>query len=138
MSFFKEFKEFALRGNVIDMAVGIVIGAAFGKITTSLVENVIMPPIGVLISGINFKNLALTVKAASGDAPAVVIKYGEFVNVLLEFIIIAFAIFAVIKFINKLQRKEDAAPPPPPPPPEPTKEELLLVEIRDILKTKAL
>ena len=137
MSFFKEFKEFALRGNVIDMAVGIVIGAAFGKITTSLVENIIMPPIGVLISGINFRDLALTIKAASGDAPAVAIKYGEFINIVLEFIIIAFAIFTVIKFINKMQRKEDAAPPPPPPPPEPTKEELLLGEIRDLLKAKA-
>lgn len=137
MSFFKEFKEFALRGNVIDMAVGIVIGAAFGKITTSLVENIIMPPIGVLVSGINFKDLGWTIKAAAGDTPAVVIKYGQFINTVLEFIVIAFAIFTVIKFINTLRKKEEAAPAPPPPPPEPTKEEVLLGEIRDILKTKA-
>ena len=136
MSFIKEFKEFALRGNVIDMAVGVVIGGAFGKITTSLVENIIMPPIGVLVSGINFKDLGLTIKAASGDTPAVVIKYGQFINTVLEFIVIAFAIFMVIKLINTMRRKEDATPPPPAPPPEPTKEELLLGEIRDILKTK--
>ena len=137
MSFFKEFKEFALKGNVIDMAVGIVIGGAFGKITTSLVENIIMPPIGVLIGGVNFKDLGITIKQAVGDTPAVVIKYGEFINKVLEFIIIAFAIFVVIKFINKLRKKEEAVPPPPPPPPEPGKEEVLLTEIRDLLKSKA-
>lgn len=131
MSIVKEFKEFAIKGNVIDMAVGIVIGASFGKIVSSFVADVIMPPIGVLIGGIDFSNLAITIKEASGDVPAVVVSYGKFIQTAVDFTIIAFAIFIVVKGINSLKRKEEAAPPPPP---EPTAQEVLLTEIRDLLK----
>ncbi len=127
----KEFKEFAMRGNVVDMAVGIVIGAAFGKIVSSLVGDVIMPPIGVLLGGVDFTNLALTVKDAAGDAPAVVVSYGKFVQTVIDFIIVAFAIFMVVKAMNSLKKKKEEAPAPPP---APTKEEVLLTEIRDALR----
>jgi large conductance mechanosensitive channel len=135
MSFLQDFKEFAARGNVIDMAVGVIIGGAFGKITASLVNDVIMPPIGILIGGVNFKDLAITIKAAAGDIPAVTIKYGLFINTVLEFLIIAFAVFLMVKGINALKRKEEERPVPSPEPPP--KEELLLTEIRDLLKNKA-
>lgn len=136
---FKEFKEFALRGNVIDMAVGIIIGAAFSTIVKSLVSDIIMPPIGVLVGGIDFSNLFLVVKegatagpyatlAAAADAGAVTINYGQFVNHVISFIIVAFAIFMVIRGINKLHKKEEAAPSAPP------RQEVLLAEIRDLLK----
>ena len=135
MGMVKEFKEFAVKGNVIDMAVGIIIGAAFGKIVSSFVGDVIMPPIGVLIGGIDFSDLAFTIKAAAGDNPAVVIAYGKFIQTLIDFTIIAFAIFIVIKGINSLKRKEEEktveAPPAPP------AQEVLLTEIRDLLKNKA-
>ena len=134
MGMMKEFKEFAVKGNVIDMAVGIVIGAAFGKIVSSFVADVIMPPIGVLVGGINFSNLAFTIKEAAGDIPAVVVSYGKFIQTAVDFTIIAFAIFMVIKGINSLKRKEEEAPAAPP---EPTKEEVLLTEIRDLLKKQA-
>ena len=134
MSMMKEFKEFAVKGNVIDMAVGIVIGGAFGKIVSSFVADVIMPPIGVLVGGINFSNLAFTIKEAAGEAPAVVLGYGKFIQTAVDFTIIAFAIFMVIKGINSLKRKEEEAPAAPP---EPTKEEVLLTEIRDLLKKQA-
>jgi large conductance mechanosensitive channel len=130
----KEFKEFAVKGNVIDMAVGIVIGGAFGKIVSSFVADVIMPPIGVLVGGINFSNLAFTIKEAAGEAPAVVLGYGKFIQTAVDFTIIAFAIFMVIKAINSLKRKEEEAPTAPP---EPSKEEVLLTEIRDLLKKQA-
>ena len=133
MSIIKEFKEFAVKGNVVDMAVGIIIGAAFGKIVSSFVADVIMPPLGLLIGGVDFTDLVITLKAATPDADAVAIAYGRFIQTLLDFIIIAFAIFMVIKGLNRLKRKEEAAPAPAP---APSKEELLLGEIRDLLKEK--
>ena len=133
MGMMKEFKDFAVKGNVVDMAVGIIIGAAFGKIVSSFVGDVIMPPIGVLLGGVDFSNLAFTVKEAVGAAPAVVIGYGKFVQTLIDFTIIAFAIFMAVKAINSLKKKEEAAPAAPP---APSKEEALLTEIRDLLKDK--
>jgi len=137
MSMIKEFKDFAVKGNVVDMAVGIIIGAAFGKIVTALVSGVIMPPIGVLLGGVDFSDLAIVVKQAVGEAPAVVISYGAFIQTLIDFTIIAFAIFMVVKAINRLKRKEEAAPTAPTAPPAPTSQEVLLTEIRDLLKAKA-
>jgi len=133
MSVLQEFKEFAIKGNAVDMSVGIVIGAAFGKIVSSLVADVVMPPIGVLVGGVDFTNLAITIKEASGDAPAVMLKYGSFLQAVVDFTIIAFAIFLVIKLINQMKKKQVEAPAPAP---EPTKEELLLTEIRDLLKER--
>jgi len=114
MSMMKEFKEFAMRGNVVDMAVGIVIGGAFGKIVSSFVKDVLMPPIGVLLGGVDFSNLAITIREAVGDTPAVLLKYGVFVNTVIDFIIIAFAIFMVIKGMNAMKKKEEPAPPAEP------------------------
>lgn len=131
MSMMKEFKDFAMRGNVVDMAVGIVIGGAFGKIITSLVKDVIMPPIGVLLGGVDFEEMGYVVKEATDAAEAVIVKYGAFLNTIIEFVIIAFAIFMVIKGLNNMKKKEEAAPAPPP---APSKEEVLLGEIRDLLK----
>jgi len=111
---FKEFKEFAMRGNVVDMAVGIIIGAAFGKIVSSFVNDVLMPPIGMLLGNVDFSDLALTLKEAVGEAPAVVLKYGVFINTVIDFIIIAFAIFMVVKGMNRLKRKEKPAATPVP------------------------
>ncbi|HNY50107.1 MAG TPA: large-conductance mechanosensitive channel protein MscL [Smithella sp.] len=130
MSMMKEFKEFAVKGNVVDMAVGIVIGGAFGKIVSSFVADVIMPPIGVMLGGVDFSKLAYTVKEAVGEAPAVVISYGKFVQTIVDFIIIALAIFMVVKAINALKRKEEEAPA------EPSAQEKLLGEIRDLLKER--
>lgn len=110
MSIAKEFKEFAMRGNVVDMAVGIVIGGAFGKIISSMVNDVIMPPIGLLLGNVDFSNLAVTLREKTADAPAVAIKYGVFVNTVLDFVIVAFAIFMVIKQMNRLKKKEEEAP----------------------------
>ncbi len=136
MSFVKEFKDFAVKGNVVDMAVGIIIGAAFGKIVSSLVGDVIMPPIGWIIGGVDFSDLAIQLPAmVEGKAP-VVIAYGKFIQTVLDFTIVAFAIFVVIKGLNKLKQKEEQAPAPAPVEPLPTKEELLLTEIRDLLKQK--
>ncbi len=129
----KEFKEFAMRGNVVDMAVGIVIGAAFGKIVTSIVGDVIMPPLGVLLGGVDFSNLAITLKAATAEAPAVVVSYGKFIQTVVDFIIVAFAIFMVVKAMNSLKRKKEEAPAAPP---APSKEEILLTEIRDALRSQ--
>lgn len=129
----KEFKEFAVKGNVVDMAVGIIIGAAFGKIISSLVGGVIMPPIGLILGGVDFSDLAYTLKAAVDDSPAVVIAYGKFIQTLVDFTIIAFAIFMVVKAINSAKKKEEEAPEEPP---KPSKEELLLTEIRDLLKER--
>lgn len=131
MALLKEFKTFAMRGNVVDMAVGIIIGGAFGKIVSSLVNDVIMPPIGVLIGGVDFKDLSMTIKEAEGDIAAVTINYGNFIQNIFDFIIVAFAIFMVIKGMNSMKKKEEDAPAAPP---APSKEEQLLAEIRDLLK----
>lgn len=133
MGMISEFKEFIAKGNVIDLAVGVVIGAAFGKIVTTLVEKVIMPPIGMLIGGVDFSKLGITLKEATLDAagkevPAVVIAYGEFFNALIQFIIIAFAIFLVVKAVNRMRKPAEAAPAGP------SEEVLLLRDIRDSLK----
>ncbi len=128
MSMLKEFKEFAMRGSVVDLAVGIIIGAAFGKIVTSLVNDVLMPPIGILVGGVDFSSLALTLKDAIPPNPAVVIRYGAFLNTIIDFIIVAFAIFRLIRAINSFKKKEAAAPAAPP------RQEVLLTEIRDLLK----
>ncbi|MDA7085086.1 large-conductance mechanosensitive channel protein MscL [Pseudomonas sp. SA3-5] len=133
MSIVSEFKAFAVKGNVIDMAVGIIIGVAFGKIVSSFVGDVIMPPIGMLIGGIDFSDLAVTLKAAEGDLPAVIISYGKFIQTLLDFVIVAFAIFMAVKVINQLKREEAVAPSLPP---TPSPEETLLTEIRDLLKAQ--
>ncbi|WP_312911397.1 large-conductance mechanosensitive channel protein MscL [Stutzerimonas nitrititolerans] len=131
MSFLSEFKTFAVRGNVIDMAVGIIVGAAFGKVVSSFVDGVVMPPLGLLIGGVDFSDLAIVLKEAVGDAPAVTLNYGMFIQTVVDFVIIAFAIFLAIKAINTLKRQEAEAPSAPP---APTKEEVLLTEIRDLLK----
>ena len=133
MGMMKEFKEFAVKGSVVDIAVGIIIGAAFGKIVSSFVGDVIMPPIGVILGGVDFSSLAYIIKEASGDAPAVVISYGAFVQTLVDFTIIAFAIFLVIKAINSIKKNAGETPKLPP---DPSKEELLLTEIRDLLKER--
>jgi large conductance mechanosensitive channel len=133
MSMIKEFRDFAMRGNVVDMAVGIVIGAAFGKIVTSFVNDVLMPPIGVMLGGVDFSDLSMTLKEASGEVAAVTLNYGSFVQTVVDFVIIAFAIFMVIKAMNTLKKKEEAAPAEPP---KPSAEETLLAEIRDLLKQK--
>jgi large conductance mechanosensitive channel len=131
MSMMKEFRDFAMRGNVVDMAVGIVIGAAFGKIITAFVNGVLMPPIGLLVGGVDFSDLALTLQEASGEVAAVTLNYGAFVQTVVDFIIIAFAIFMVVKAMNKMKKKEEAKPAAPP---EPSAEETLLTQIRDLLK----
>jgi large conductance mechanosensitive channel len=142
MSMLKEFKEFAMRGNVVDLAVGVVIGAAFGKIVTSMVNDILMPPIGKAMGGVNFTDLFINLDPTKGtftslkaarDAGAAVIAYGSFINNVLDFIIVAFCIFLVVKGMNTLKRKPAPAPPSPP---EPTREEKLLAEIRDILKAR--
>jgi large conductance mechanosensitive channel len=133
MGMIGEFKQFAMRGNVVDMAVGIVIGGAFGKIVSSFVADVITPPIGILLGGVDFNDLAITLKQAVGETAAVTLNYGKFLQTCFDFLIIAAAIFMVVKAMNTLKKKEEAAPAPPP---QPSKEELLLGEIRDLLKEK--
>jgi large conductance mechanosensitive channel len=128
VSVLQEFKAFAMRGNVVDMAVGIIVGGAFGKITTSFVNDVLMPPIGLLLGGVDFADRAITLQAAVGEAPAVTLRYGAFINTVLDFLIIAFAIFLVVKAMNAMKKEAPAAPP------EPTKQEVLLTEIRDALR----
>lgn len=128
MGMLQEFKAFAMRGNVVDMAVGVVIGAAFGKIVTSFTNDLLMPVLGVFTGGIDFSDKAIVLKDALGDVPAVALKYGVFINVIIDFLIVAFAIFLLVKAMNKAMPK-----PPPPPPPGPSKEEVLLTEIRDAL-----
>jgi large conductance mechanosensitive channel len=136
MSLMKEFKQFAMKGNVVDLAVGIIIGAAFGKIVSSIVNDIIMPPIGALIGGVDFTDLKVIIKAASVDdagkaISAVTLNYGNFVQTTIDFLIIAFAVFMIIKAINRMKKKEEAAPSAPP---KPSNEEVLLTEIRDLLK----
>lgn len=132
MSIVKEFKEFAVKGNVVDMAVGIIIGAAFAKIVSSFVGDVVMPPIGVLLGGVDFSQLSIVVKEGVDNKPPVLISYGKFIQTVIDFTIIAFAIFAAVKAINSLKKKEAAAPEVPP---APTQQEILLREIRDLLKS---
>jgi large conductance mechanosensitive channel len=139
----KEFKEFAMRGNVIDLAVGVIVGAAFGKIVTSLVNDIIMPPIGLILGNVDFSDLfvnldmsktfASVAEAEAAGAP--IIKYGAFINTVLDFMIVAFVIFMVIRGINKFRRKQEAAPPGPPPPPPADVQ--LLTEIRDLLRKQS-
>jgi len=129
----QEFKEFAMRGSVVDLAVGVVIGGAFGKIVSSVVADVIMPPIGVLMGGVDFTDLKIVLKEAVGEVPAVTLNYGSFIQSCVDFLIIAIAIFLLVKFMNSLKRQEEAAPAEPPAPP-PT--EVLLGEIRDLLKNR--
>ena len=131
MSMMSEFKSFAMRGNVVDMAVGIVIGGAFGKIVSSFVADVLMPPIGLLLGNVDFSDLAVTLQAASEGAEAVTLRYGVFIQTVVDFVIIAFAIFMVVKAMNTVMKKEEEAPPAPP---EPSAEEKLLTEIRDALR----
>ena len=131
MSMMSEFKDFAMRGNVVDMAVGIVIGGAFGKIVSSFVNDVLMPPIGMMMGGVDFKDLAFVLKEAVGETAAVTINYGMFIQTVLDFLIIAFAIFMVVKAMNNMKKKEEAAPEAPP---KPSAEEVLLTEIWDALK----
>jgi large conductance mechanosensitive channel len=131
MGMMQDFKAFAMRGNVVDMAVGIIVGGAFGKIVSSFVADVIMPPIGLLLGGVDFSDLAITLKDAVGETAAVTLNYGKFIQTVIDFLIIAFAIFMAIKAMNSLKKKEEQAPAAPPAPP---REEVLLTEIRDLLK----
>lgn len=138
MGMLKEFREFAVKGNVIDLAIGIIIGAAFGKIVTSLVNDIVMPPIGLLLGSVDFKKLYVNLGsesyptlAAAEEAGAPVLRYGLFINTVLDFVLVAFAIFLLVRAINRLRRTE-----PPPPPPGPSNEEKLLMEIRDTLKSR--
>jgi large conductance mechanosensitive channel len=135
MSILKEFKDFAMKGNIVDLATAVIIGGAFGKIVSSLVNDILMPPIGILLGGVDFKDLKLTLKEAVEEADAVTLNYGMFIQNIVDFVIIAFAIFMVIKAYKSTQKKQEAAPPPPPP--GPTNEEKLLAEIRDLLKNQA-
>ncbi len=129
----KEFKEFAMKGNMVDLAVAVVIGGAFGKIVTSFVNDIIMPPIGMLLGGVDFSDLKILLKEAVGEIPAVTLNYGAWISTLIDFLIVALVIFMVIKGLNSLKKKEIEAPAPPP---APTKEETLLTEIRDLLAKK--
>jgi large conductance mechanosensitive channel len=129
MGMMQEFKDFAMRGNVVDLAVGVVIGGAFGKIVSSVVADVIMPPIGLLSGGVNFADLKMVLKEGVGDLPAVTLNYGAFLQTMIDFVIIAFAIFMLVKAMNSMKKAEAAAAAPPPP-----AQEVLLTEIRDLLK----
>lgn len=139
-TFLQDFKAFAMRGNVIDMAVGVVIGGAFGKIVSSVVSDIIMPPLGLLVGGVNFTDLKWVMKSAEvvdgKDVAAVTLNYGQFLQATFDFLIIAFSIFLFIRLITKLMHQKEETPATPPAPPAPTKEEVLLTEIRDILKDK--
>src|SRR5690606_7447087 len=133
MSMLKEFKEFAVKGNVVDMAVGIIIGVAFGKIVSSFVADVLMPPIGMLIGGVDFSNLMVTLKAAEEGVEAVTLRYGMFLQAVFDFVIVAFAVFMAVKALNSMRKKEAETPAAPP---APSAQEQLLMEIRDLLKQK--
>ncbi|MGE3726565.1 MAG: large-conductance mechanosensitive channel protein MscL [Candidatus Sericytochromatia bacterium] len=140
MGFVQEFKEFAMKGNVVDLAVGVIIGGAFGKITNSVVADIFMPPLGLLTGGVNFTDIKIPLKAAVTDAAgkitaqAVTINIGTFLQTVFDFSLMAFAVFMMIKMLNALKKKEEAKPAAPAPPPEPSKEEILLTEIRDALR----
>ena len=133
MSLAKEFKEFAIKGNVVDMAVGVIIGAAFGKIVSSFVSDIVTPPLGLLVGGVDFRELSVVLKQGVGGAAPVVLKYGLFIQTVFDFLIVAMAIFGVVKMINKLKR----APATPATPPEPPRQEVLLAEIRDALRQRS-
>lgn len=133
MSIVKEFREFAVKGNVMDMAVGIIIGVAFGKIVSSFVADVMMPPIGLLIGGVDFSNLVIALKAAEEGAEAVVLRYGVFIQTVFDFVIVAFAVFVAVRTLNSMRKKEAETPAAPP---APSAQEQLLMEIRDLLKQK--
>jgi len=133
MSLIKEFKEFAMKGNAVDLAIGVIIGAAFGKIISSLVNDVIMPPLGLLLGGVDFSDKTIVLKEAVDKTPAVLLKYGVFINTVIDFLIVAFAIFMAIKAVNKFKKQEESAPAAPP---KPSNQEILLAEIRDLLKNK--
>ncbi|MDX1800745.1 MAG: large-conductance mechanosensitive channel protein MscL [Marinobacter sp.] len=133
MSMLKEFREFAVKGNVVDLAVGIIIGVAFGKIVTSFVTDLLMPPLGLLIGGIDFSNLVIVLKAAGDGTEAVAIRYGLFIQTVVDFVIVAFAVFLAVQLLNRLRRKEAVAPATPP---APSAQEQLLTEIRDLLKQR--
>jgi len=133
MGMLKEFQDFAVKGNVVDMAVGIIIGGAFGTIVKSLVSDIIMPPIGIMMGGIDFSELAFTLKAATADTEAVTMNYGLFINNVISFLVVAWAVFLLVKGMNALKKKEEEAPSEPPAPP---KSEVLLEEIRDALKAR--
>jgi large conductance mechanosensitive channel len=133
MSLIADFKKFAMRGNVIDLAVAVVIGAAFGRIVTSFVNDVLMPPIGLMLGGVDFTEFMITLKDATEEAAAVTINYGAFIQQVVDFTIVAFAIFMVIKGFERLKKKEEVKPAAPP---KPSAEETLLTEIRDLLKEK--
>jgi large conductance mechanosensitive channel len=135
MFMLNEFKEFAVKGNVLDMAVGIIIGAAFGTVVQSLVNDVIMPPVGLLLGGVDFAELAIQI-GTGPEGEAVNISYGLFINAVISFLIVAWAVFMIVRSFNRLKRQEEAAEAAPPAPPEPTAEEKLLGEIRDLLKTQ--
>ena len=130
----KEFREFIMKGNILDLAVAVIIGGAFGKIVTSFVNDIIMPPIGLLLGGVNFTDLKMVLKEAEGEVEAVTLNYGAFVQNIVDFLIVAFVIFLVIKAYNNSIRKEEEAPAAPP---EPSAEEKLLTEIRDVLKSQS-
>lgn len=132
----EEFKKFIMRGNVLDLAVAVIIGAAFGKIVGSFVNDIMMPPLGILIGGVDFSDLAVVLKEAADGAPAVTLGYGKFIQTVVDFLIVAFAVFMVVKLYNVAQKKKEEAPAAPPAPPAPTKDQELLTEIRDLLKSQ--
>jgi large conductance mechanosensitive channel len=134
MGILSEFKEFAIKGNVVDMAVGIIVGAAFGKIISSFVKDIVMPPIGVMLGGVNFSDLSVVIQEAAGDIPAVAIKYGLFTQTIIDFFIISMAIFIAVKVMNNMKKTEEETPEEEP---TPSNEEVLLTEIRDLLKSKS-
>ncbi|WP_207420520.1 large-conductance mechanosensitive channel protein MscL [Desertivirga brevis] len=140
MGIIKEFKEFAIKGNLVDIAIGLIIGAAFGKVVSSLVDNIIMPPLGVLIGGVDFSDLSIPLRAATTEngkeVPAVILKYGQFIQDVIDFLIIALAVFSVVKLMNTIRKKEQEQPVSPAPDVL-TKDQILLTEIRDSLKNKA-
>jgi large conductance mechanosensitive channel len=131
MKILDEFKKFAMKGNMIDMAVGIIIGAAFGKIVSSIVNDILMPPIGLLLGGVNFTDLKVILRAATETVPAVTWNYGSFIQTAIDFLIVAFSVFLLVKAVNATKKKEEVAPAAPP---APTKDQVLLTEIRDLLK----
>lgn len=133
MGMLKEFKEFAVKGNMVDLAVAVVIGGAFGKIVTSFVNDIVMPPLGVMMGGVNFSDLKIVLKEAVGEVPAVTMNYGAWINTVVDFVIVALVIFLVVKALNAAKKKEAEVPAPPP---APSKEETLLTEIRDLLAKK--
>jgi large conductance mechanosensitive channel len=136
MSLISEFRQFAMKGNVLDLAVGVIIGAAFGKIVSSFVGDIVMPPIGLLLGGVNFVDLAIVLKAAVGDEPAVLLSYGKFLQTLIDFLLVGFSVMMAVKGINSMKRKPEPAPEKAAEPIPPTTQEQLLMEIRDALKQK--